>query len=54
MKARQAFDLMEKGFGPIISILMIVDFGKDIYEYAKEKVQNRKARTAQLNPAGAH
>ncbi len=54
MKARHAFELMEKSFGPIVSILMIVDFGKDIYEYTKEKVQNRKARTAQLTPAGAH
>ena len=55
MKARHAFELMEKSFGPIVSILMIVDFGKDIYEYTKEKVQNRrKARTTQLTPAGAH
>ena len=54
MKARKAFELMEKGFGPVLSVLMIVDFGKDIYEYAKEKVQNRKARTTQLTPAGAH
>lgn len=53
MKARHAFDLMEKSFGPIVSILMIVDFGKDIYEYVNQKVQNRKARTA-LTPAGAH
>ena len=46
---------MEKGFGPVISILMLVDLGKDIYEYAKEKVQNRKkGRTSNLTPAGAH
>jgi hypothetical protein len=32
---------------------MIVDFGKDIYEYVNQKVQSRKARTA-LTPAGAH
>ncbi len=55
MKARHAFDLMEKGFGPVISILMLVDLGKDIYEYTKEKVQNRKkGRTSNLTPAGAH
>ena len=53
MKARHAFELMEKSFGPIVSILMIVDFGKDIYEYVNQKVQSRKARTA-LTPAGAH
>ena len=53
MKAKRVFETMEKSFGPIVSILMIVDFGKDIYEYAKEKVQNRKARTS-LTPAGAH
>ena len=53
MKARHAFELMEKSFGPIVSILMIVDFGKDIYEYINQKVQSRKARTA-LTPAGAH
>ncbi len=54
MKARKVFETMEKGFGPVISILMLVDLGKDIYEYAKEKVQNRKARTSELTPAGAH
>ena len=54
MKARKAFEHMERAFGPIVSILMIMDFGKDIYEYTKKKVQNRKARTAQLTPAGAH
>ena len=55
MKAKRVFETMEKSFGPIVSILMIVDFGKDIYEYTKEKVQNRrKARTTQLTPAGAH
>ena len=32
MKAKRVFDIMEKGFGPVVSILMIVDFGKDIYE----------------------
>ena len=54
MKARKAFELMEKGFGPVISILMIVDFGKDIYEYAKDKVQTRRReRTRKLTPAGA-
>ena len=53
MKARQAFEHMERAFGPIVSILMIVDFGKDIYEYINQKVQSRKARTA-LTPAGAH
>ena len=53
MKARKAFEHMERAFGPIVSILMIVDFGKDIYEYVNQKVQNRKARTA-LTPAGAH
>ena len=53
MKAKRVFETMEKGFGPIVSILMIVDFGKDIYEYVNQKVQNRKARTA-LTPAGAH
>ena len=42
MKAKKAFETMEKSFGPAISILMLVDLGKDIYEYAKEKVQNRK------------
>lgn len=46
---------MEKGFGPVISILMLVDLGKDIYEYAKEKVQTRRReRTHKLTPAGAH
>ena len=56
MKASTVFKTVEKGFGPVISILMIVDFGKDIYEYAKEKVQNhKKARTNNnLTPAGAH
>ena len=53
MKARKAFEHMERAFGPIVSILMIVDFGKDIYEYVSQKVQSRKARTA-LTPAGAH
>ncbi len=53
MKARKVFETMEKGFGPAISILMLIDLGKDVYEYAKEKVQNRKARNA-LTPAGAH
>lgn len=55
MKASKVFETMEKGFGPAISILMLVDLGKDIYEYAKEKVQNRKKeRTSNLTPAGAH
>ena len=55
MKAKKAFETLEKGFGPAISILMLVDLGKDIYEYTKEKVQNRKkGRTSNLTPAGAH
>ena len=55
MKASKVFETMEKGFGPVISILMLVDLGKDIYEYAKEKVQTRKkGRTSNLTPAGAH
>ena len=53
MKARKVFETMEKGFGPAISILMLIDLGKDVYEYAKDKVQTRKARTS-LTPAGAH
>ena len=52
MKARKVFETMEKGFGPAISILMLVDLGKDLYEYTKEKVQNRKkGRTSNLTPA---
>lgn len=55
MKARKVFETMEKGFGPAISILMLVDLGKDVYEYVHEKVQNRKkVRTSNLTPAGAH
>ena len=55
MKAKRVFDHMERAFGPAISILMLVDLGKDLYEYAKEKVQNRKKeRTSNLTPAGAH
>ena len=54
MKASTVFKTMEKGFAPAISILMLVDLGKDIYEYTKEKVQNRKARTKHLTPARAH
>ena len=55
MKARKAFEHMERAFGPAISILMLVDLGKDIYEYAKEKVQTRRReRTRKLTPAGAH
>ena len=55
MKAKKALETLEKGFGPAISILMLVDLGKDIYEYAKEKVQNhKKERTTNLTPAGAH
>ena len=54
MKARKVFETMEKGFGPMISILMLVDLGKDVYEYAKEKVQTRRERTRKLTPAGAH
>jgi len=55
MKASKVFETMEKGFGPAISILMLVDLGKDIYEYAKEKVQTRRReRTHKLTPAGAH
>ena len=50
MKAKRVFETMEKGFGPVVSILMIVDFGKDIYEYINQKVQSRKAWTA-LTPA---
>lgn len=53
MKASKVFETMEKGFGPAISILMLVDLGKDIYEYVSQKVQSCKARTA-LTPAGAH
>ena len=55
MKASKVFETMEKGFGPVISILMLVDLGKDIYEYTKEKVQNRRReRTHKLTPAGSH
>lgn len=56
MKASTVFKTVEKGFGPAISILMLVDLGKDLYEYTKEKVQNRKKdRTNNhLTPAGAH
>ena len=55
MKAKKAFETLEKGFGPAISILMLVDLGKDIYEYAKEKVQTRRReKTRKLTPAGAH
>ena len=55
MKASKVFETMEKGFGPVISILMLVDLGTDIYEYAKEKVQTRRReRTHKLTPAGAH
>ena len=55
MKARKVFETMEKGFGPAISILMLVDLGKDIYEYTKDKVQTRRQRrTSNLTPAGAH
>ena len=55
MKASKVFETIEKGFGPAISILMLVDLGKDIYEYAKEKVQTRRReRTHKLTPAGAH
>ena len=53
MKARKVFETMEKGFGPAISILMLIDLSKDLFEYTKEKVRSRKARTA-LTPAGAH
>ena len=55
MKARKAFENMEKAFGPIVSILMIVDVSKDIYEYLHEKVQTRRReKTHKLSPAGAH
>ena len=54
MKARKAFENMEKAFGPMISILMLIDLGKDVYEYAKVKVQTRRDRTRKLTPAGAH
>ena len=55
MKASKVFETMEKGFGPAISILMLVDLGKDVYEYAKQKVQTRRReRTSKLTPAGAH
>ena len=50
MKAKRVFDHMERAFGPAISILMLVDLGKDLYEYVSQKVQSRKARTA-LTPA---
>ena len=52
MKAKRVFDHMERAFGPAISILMLVDLGKDLYEYTKEKVQNRKkGQTTKLTPA---
>ena len=55
MKASKVFETMEKGFAPAISILMLVDLGKDLYEYAKDKVQDRRQkRTSNLTPAGAH
>ena len=54
MKASKVFETMEKGFGPALSIMMLIDLGKDLFEYAKEKVQTRKERTRKLNPAGAH
>ena len=55
MKASKAFEHMERAFGPAISILMLVDLGKDIYEYAKEKVQTRRReKTRKLTPAGSH
>ena len=31
MKARQAFEHMERAFGPIVAIFMIVELGKDLY-----------------------
>jgi hypothetical protein len=54
MKARKAFEHMERAFGPIVSILMIVDVSKDIYQYLHEKVQTRRERTRKLTPAEAH
>ena len=30
MKAKRVFDIMEKDFGPAISILMLMDLGKDL------------------------
>ena len=55
MKASKVFETMEKGFSPTLSILMLVILSKDIYEYAKEKVQTRRQRRASnLTPAGAH
>lgn len=55
MKASKAFEHMERAFGPAISILMLIDLGKDVYEYAKEKVQTRRReRTHKLTPAGSH
>ena len=55
MKASTVFKTVEKGFAPAISILMLVDLGKDLFEYTKEKVQaRRQRRTSNLTPAGAH
>ena len=55
MKASKVFETMEKGFGPAISILMLIDLSKDLFEYTKEKVQaRRQSRTSNLTPAGAH
>ena len=54
MKARKVFETMEKGFGPAISVLMLIDLGKDVYEYVHGKVQTRKERTRKLTPAAAH
>ena len=55
MKASKVFETMEKGFAPALSILMILDLGKDLYAFTKEKVQaRRQKRTSNLTPAGAH
>ncbi len=52
MGAKRVIDHMERAFGPAISILLLVDLGKDLYEYTKEKVQNRKKeRTSNLTSA---
>ena len=55
MKASKVFETVEKGFGPALSIMMLIDLGKDLFEYSKQKVQARKkARANKLTPAGAH
>ena len=55
MKASKVFETMEKGFSPALSVLMLISLSKDIFEYAKDKVQTRRReRTHKLTPAGAH